>query len=110
MTDPQALIDSANADFWDELCGSELARSIGIEDVSAAELERFDAAYLDFYPYLAGYLAPIGHGDDVLEIGTGYGTVGRVLLERQASYTAVDIAPGPIAMARLSLERAGQSS
>ena len=70
----QAGIDTANARFWDELCGSNLAREIGVSDASPASLERFDRAYLDLYPYLAGYLrAPETAGRRVLEIGLGNG-------------------------------------
>ena len=52
----QGAIDAGNARFWDELCGSALARSLGIADASPESLRRFDAAYLGHYPYLAGYL------------------------------------------------------
>jgi ubiquinone/menaquinone biosynthesis C-methylase UbiE len=104
----QQAIDVANSSFWDELCGTSLAQSVGIADSSAAELERFDGAYLSFYPYLQGYLSPVAPNSSVLEIGTGYGTVGRLLLAHGAVYSALDIAAGPIEMARLSLARAGQ--
>ena len=64
MTEPvaqaQAQIDVRNAAFWDELCGTTFARSVGISDASPQSLARFDAAYLDFYPYLEGYLPPPG--------------------------------------------------
>ena len=48
----QTATDARNAAFWDELCGSALARQVGIEDASAESLERFDAAYMASYPYL----------------------------------------------------------
>src|SRR5206468_2114242 len=38
----QLGIDAANAGFWDELCGTNLAREIGLADASPASLERFD--------------------------------------------------------------------
>src|SRR4051812_21685656 len=49
---PSALQQSTanNARFWDELCGSALARSLGIADASRESLSRFDRAYLDLYP------------------------------------------------------------
>ena len=43
-------IDVRNANFWDELCGSALARQLGVEDASAESLARFDAAYMGSYP------------------------------------------------------------
>ena len=70
---------------------------LGIVDATAEELDRFDAAYMAFYPYLWPYLAT-ANGARVLEIGTGYGTVGRVLLAQGVDYTGLDIAPGPVSM------------
>ena len=94
-------LDQQNADFWDELCGTTLARSIGATSRTADDLRKFDAAYLDFYPYLAAYLPAADlAGIRVLEIGLGYGTVGNLLIERGARYTGVDIAAGPVEMMR----------
>jgi SAM-dependent methyltransferase len=99
-------IDAANASFWDELCGTNLAREIGVTDAAPASLERFDRAYLDLYPYLAGYLrAPAMAGRRVLEIGLGYGTVAELLARAGADYHGIDIAEGPVAMARERLAR-----
>ena len=72
----QGALDAENARFWDELCGSSLARQVGVADASAESLARFDAAYLEQYPYLISYL-PEGAlaGASVLEIGLGYGTL-----------------------------------
>jgi SAM-dependent methyltransferase len=101
-------LDEANAAFWDELCGSHLAQSIGITDRTAGELARFDAAYVGFYPYLGGYLGSLEpRGKRTLEIGVGYGTVARRLLALGADYHAVDIAEGPVSMARVALEAHG---
>jgi SAM-dependent methyltransferase len=101
----QTGIDAANASFWDELCGTNLAREIGLTDASPASLERFDQAYLDLYPYLAGYLrAHEMAGRRVLEIGLGYGTVAELLARAGADYHGIDIADGPVAMARARLE------
>lgn len=33
----QSEIDEKNAEFWNELCGSSLARSLGITEVSLGE-------------------------------------------------------------------------
>ena len=100
-------LDDRNAAFWDELCGTNLARELGVVDASPESLARFDEAYLDLYPYLTGYLP----GDDVagratLEIGLGYGTVAERLARLAApTTTAWTSRPGPVAMARARLAR-----
>src|SRR5256885_405910 len=50
--DSQRAIDEQNAGFWNELCGSGLAQSLGITEITPASLARFDDAYMAFYPYL----------------------------------------------------------
>jgi SAM-dependent methyltransferase len=108
MSETQAAIDRGNAGFWDELCGSSLARRLGIHDASAESLARFDAAYLEMYPYLESYLPEERLRDaDVLEIGLGYGTLCTQLVSRGARYHGVDIAAGPVEMARHRLRLAG---
>jgi SAM-dependent methyltransferase len=107
--DTQPLLDASNAAFWNELCGSGLARALGVKDASVESLARFDRAYWDLYPYLAGYLP--WHGSErVLEIGLGYGTVGQFLAERGLAYHGLDISPGPVEMMvhRLRLLGAGE--
>jgi SAM-dependent methyltransferase len=107
-TPDQATIDERNAAFWDELCGTAFARSLGIESVDPESLRRFDEAYLRFYPYLARYLElERVRGARVLEIGLGFGTVGELLARAGAVYHGVDIAPGPVAMMRQRLAWAG---
>lgn len=110
-SNPQASIDQGNARFWDELCGSTLARHLGVEDASAESLARFDEAYLGLYPYLSAYL-PDGRlaGAHVLEIGLGYGTLSGQLIARGAFFHGVDIARGPVEMARHRLRLAGQDA
>jgi ubiquinone/menaquinone biosynthesis C-methylase UbiE len=101
-------LDEANAAFWDELCGSHLAQALGITDRTPEALARFDAAYLGFYPYLDAYLEWLApRGKRTLEIGVGYGTVARWLVTGRADYHAVDIADGPVGMARQALEAHG---
>ncbi len=102
----QDKLDDANADFWSELCGTHLARSVGVEDASAASLGRFDRAYMDLYPYLERYL-PWRSGERLLEIGLGYGTVGQLLAERRLDYHGLDISPGPVGMMVHRLELLG---
>jgi SAM-dependent methyltransferase len=102
----QQRLDEANADFWSELCGSHLARSVGVEDTSAESLARFDRAYLGLYPYLERYL-PWRAGERVLEMGLGYGTVGQLLAARGLDYHGLDISPGPVGMMQHRLQMLG---
>ena len=102
----QAEIDRQNSEFWNELCGTQLAHSLGITDFSAQSLAKFDRHYLATYPYLTKYLAFDNlAGQDVLEIGLGYGTVSQLLAARAKSYPGLDIAAGPVAVVnqRMSL-------
>jgi hypothetical protein len=48
--------DIRNAVFWNELCGSALARSLGITDSTPESLQKFDEAYMAMYPYLSPYV------------------------------------------------------
>lgn len=108
---PQQTIDDGNRAFWDELCGSALARDLGIRVITPESLARFDDAYMGSYPYLTRYLddLPI-EGRKVLEIGLGFGTVGQILAERGAArYHGADIAAGPVAMMRDRLRRLGRT-
>jgi SAM-dependent methyltransferase len=105
----QQSLDRANAQFWDELCGTQLARSIGITDHTAESLARFDRAYLGRYPYLLKYVPDRSdlEGKRTLEIGLGFGTLGQVLAERGADYQGLDIAEGPVALMRSRLDSLG---
>ena len=100
--------DEANARFWDELCGTGLARSLGIVELNRESLARFDAAYLAYYPYLAGIVERVGlPGHRVLEIGLGFGTITEYAARRAGEFDGVDIAAGPVALARRRLEFIG---
>jgi len=103
----QQEIDRRNSEFWDELCGTSLARSVGVTDASPEQLARFDAAYLEMYPYLSGYVPADLAGERVLEVGLGYGTLGRLLAARGADYRGLDIAPGPVDLMRRRLGQLG---
>ena len=105
----QTGLDTRNAAFWDELCGSSLARQLGIEDASAESLRRFDEAYMGHYPYLPRYMDHPLAGKDLLEIGLGYGTLSGQLIARGANYHGLDIAEGPVEMVRHRLRLAGAS-
>lgn len=92
-------LDKANAQFWNELCGSHLAQSLGIRDHSLESLRTFDEAYLGYYPYLETYAnLPSLAGQRVLEVGLGYGTLGQKIAEVAGSYTGLDLAEGPVNM------------
>ncbi|HZS30760.1 MAG TPA: class I SAM-dependent methyltransferase [Gaiellaceae bacterium] len=107
----QHTVDERNRVFWDELCGSGLARSLGITEITAESLARFDTAYLEYYPYLVRYLDALPvEGRDVLEIGLGFGTVGQLLAARGARYRGADIAAGPVAMMRDRLRWLGRGA
>jgi len=103
--------DDKNIAFWDELCGTTLAKYLGIADDSKASLKKFDDWYFDFYPYLNTHI-PFGDvaGRKVLEIGLGYGTVAEKLMESGALYHGLDIAAGPVQMARHRAALLGKSA
>ncbi len=97
----QPEIDRGNSAFWNELCGTGTARALGIADRSAASLEKFDRWYFDFYPYLRDHVPISGLGGKrVLEVGLGYGTLATAIMKSDADYHGLDIAAGPIEMAR----------
>ncbi|MBE7555383.1 MAG: class I SAM-dependent methyltransferase [Anaerolineales bacterium] len=107
----QQTIDAKNAEFWNELCGTWLARTLGITDVSPETLRRFDEAYLAFYPYLEKYVTKQNlKGKKVLEIGLGYGTLGQFLAQQDSDYYGLDIAQGPVDMMRYRLTQLGRQS
>ncbi len=105
VTDRQHQVDDDNRAFWDELCGTLFARSLGITTLDAESLRRFDEAFLAYYPYLDGYVDADLHGHKVLEIGLGFGTLGQLLASRGAEYCGVDIAENPVALMRERLRR-----
>jgi ubiquinone/menaquinone biosynthesis C-methylase UbiE len=108
LASEQVQIDARNAAFWDELCGTHLARALGIHTVDRDSLQRFDEAYMRIYPYLRGYLElDRVRGLEVLEIGLGYGTVGQLLAQADALYHGLDIADGPLEMMRQRLRWEG---
>lgn len=104
----QRDIDERNRRFWDELCGTQLAKHLGVTDSSPQSLKRFDDWFLDFYSYLDRHL-PFGSyaGKRVLEVGLGYGTVSQKLAEAGAIYSGLDIAEGPVAMVNHRLRQIG---
>jgi len=105
----QREIDDKNAKFWNELCGSSLARSLGITEISNGNLRRFDEAYIGLYPYLPQYVLTEELSDKrVLEIGLGFGTLGQMLAEQGCQYHGLDIAEGPVGMMCYRLSTLGR--
>jgi 2-polyprenyl-3-methyl-5-hydroxy-6-metoxy-1,4-benzoquinol methylase len=100
-------IEAANIAYWNELCGTRLATSLGVTDASPESLRKFDTWFFDFYPYLLQHvtLADLA-GRNVLEIGLGYGSLSQKLAEGGARFTGLDIAPGPVEMVRHRLRQA----
>jgi SAM-dependent methyltransferase len=96
--EPEA-ISAANAEFWDELCGSHFAQSLGITEATPESLRRFDAAFFALYPYIFEFV-PVATlpGKRILEIGLGYGTLGQLLAGLGVDYTGLDIAAMPVSM------------
>jgi len=96
-----SALDDTNTAFWNELCGTHLARQLGISDHGAASLCKFDDWYLRYYSYLHAHI-PLDAvaGEELLEIGLGYGTVAQKLMEAGAHYHGLDLADGPVALAR----------
>lgn len=103
----QENISIKNSEFWNELCGSQLAKSLGITDSSTESLKKFDDWYFDFYPYLFNHI-PFSDlkYKDILEVGLGYGTVSQRLAEAGANYIGLDIALGPVEMVNHRLKQA----
>lgn len=103
-------LSEANAEFWDEVCGSNLAKSLGVHDSQPQSLKRFDDWYFAFYPYLCDCLdRVVERPGSVLEIGLGYGSVGTFLLSRGMTYAGVDIASGPVDLMNLRASHLGLS-
>lgn len=106
----QAEVSVLNSNFWNELCGTALAKYLGITDSSKESLKRFDDWYFDYYPYLIDHIPfELTKGKDVLEIGLGYGTVSQRLALEASSYIGLDIAAGPVDMVNHRLKQAGAS-
>ncbi len=104
----QAVIDNANENFWNELCGTGLAKHLGIQDHSQESLQKFDNFYFELYPYLLPFIKPERmNGKRILEIGLGYGSLSQKLAEAGVVYQGLDIAPNAAAMANHRLTMQG---
>ena len=97
----QSKIDKSNVEFWNELCGSHLARTLSISEPTPDEIRKFDLWYMDYYPYLERYMSDSNLcKSSVLEVGLGYGTLGQRIASTGADYHGIDIAEGPVRMMR----------
>lgn len=107
----QLEIDKRNIAFWDELCGTQSAKSLGVVDNSPESLAKFDDWYLDFYPYLRRHV-PVDElaGKSVLEVSLGYGTLATALMEAGRAYHGLDIAAGPVDKARYRADLLGKDA
>lgn len=104
----QKDIDAANADFSNTLCGSLMARNLGIDDNNADSRQKFDDWYFDYYPYLLDHVpAKTFFGKRVLEVGLGYGSLSQKIAESGADYLGMDIALGPVSMVKQRLRELG---
>ncbi len=101
-------VDLENSLFWNDLCGSYLAKDLGITDDSAASLKKYDDYYLNLYPYLLKHV-PVEtfKGKKVLEVGLGYGTLSQKIAENSAEYNGLDIASAPVEMVNRRLSERG---
>ena len=103
-------LNKANADYWNELCGTTWAKKLGIVDHSNESLSKFDQAFFERYPYLFKYLDFSKMKEKkIMEVGLGYGTVGQAIAEAGADYTGLDIAEGPVKMMNHRLRLKGLS-
>jgi SAM-dependent methyltransferase len=100
--------NSRNSEFWNELCGTNIAKVLGVTDNSPQSLALFDDWFFGFYPYLPSHLTPIIQSRaKVLEVGLGYGSVATYLMMHGLEYVGLDIAKGPIEMANLRAAQLG---
>jgi SAM-dependent methyltransferase len=94
---PPSADELPNDEYWNELCGSVAAQSLGVTGSDRTSLAAYDAWYFRHYPHLLKYIEfDRLRGRDVLEVGLGYGSVAQRLAEHGARYTGLDVAAGPV--------------
>jgi len=92
-------IDNENDAYWSELSGTRAAVKLGITPGDPNGHVVFDEWFFWYYPYLANTSIipwPQLKNKRVLEVGLGYGSVGRRAIQHGALYTGLDVAKGPI--------------
>jgi ubiquinone/menaquinone biosynthesis C-methylase UbiE len=106
----QAKIDQLNAAFWDEPCGTHLAKVLGIKELDQEGLARFDREFFDMYPYVDRFIKfDELAGKKVLEIGLGFGSVSERLARFATDFTGLDIAQGPADLVNYRMQSNGLS-
>lgn len=92
-------ISKKNTIFWNEMCGSTLAKKLGLKNFSSQELKKFDDDFFNVYCYLLNYFNENElRTSQVAEFGLGYGSLSQFLATKSKSYTGVDIAQGPVSI------------
>jgi SAM-dependent methyltransferase len=90
-------VDSANAEFWAEICGLSLARATGTAGTDRDSIRAYDRTFFGFYPYVGDFIRfDELRGKDVLEVGLGYGSVSQRIAESGANLTGLDVSHGPV--------------
>jgi ubiquinone/menaquinone biosynthesis C-methylase UbiE len=98
-----------NAEYWNELCGTNMAAQLGLRDHSPESQRVFDEWFFDFYPYLIPFLGEsLAKKEHILEVGLGFGSVSTMLASSKRSYTGLDIAESAVAMCNSRLQQIGK--
>ncbi len=104
----QRTIDAQNQEFWDEVCGSGLARSLGIAQITPESVAQFDAAYRATTRTSSAIWTTCRWRGATCSRSASGSERSPVLAERGARYRGVDIAAGPVAMMQDRLRWLGQ--
>lgn len=101
-----------NEEFWNEICGTQAFKSLGLTKINKKSLDVFDTWYMDdMYPYLYKYLnLPNLRNKTVLEIGLGFGTVGQKLFLKAKKYIGLDYSKNPVELMRYRIKMRGKES
>jgi hypothetical protein len=101
----QDYIGTQNSEFWNELCGTNAAKVLGIDEQTSDSLRRFDKWFFDFYPYLIPFIQKNSRNcSSFLEVGLGYGSLGQFLATDKGSSTGLDIAKNAVEMMKFRIE------
>jgi hypothetical protein len=88
-------VSDNNTDFWNELCGTSLAKHLGMYDAPQGSLRKFNDWCLDFDPFLFDRIPfDAFKGPNILEIGLEYGSASQKLVEFGSVYTGPSVAAG----------------
>ena len=98
-----------NAQFWNDICGTNAAINLGLTDRTLNSLEVFDKWFFGIYPYLMPFVnKALSKNLNVLEVGLGYGSVGYALINEGHTYCGLDIANGPVQLMQYRIRESGQ--